>query len=116
MLVLVVIVHPLILLALHVHLANNFPGLDFACFLVAKCIARSSQPTGGWIITDNLHSGKLVCETQNVSIANLIAQERRGCLAAMMEQIYLGTHREIAPVSNVQLQHDGKFGDTESVD
>ena len=71
---------------------------------------------GGWIITDNLHSGKLVCETQNVSIANLFAEERRGCSAAMMEQVSLGTRRDIAPVSNVQLHHDGKFGDTESVD
>ena len=71
---------------------------------------------GGWIMTDNLHRGEFACETQNVSIANLIAQERGGCSAAMMEQVSLGTRREIAPASNVQLHHDGKFGDTESVD
>ena len=50
---------------------------------------------GGWITTDNLHSGKLARETQNVSIANLIAQERRRCSAAMMEQVSLGTRREL---------------------
>ena len=71
---------------------------------------------GGWISTDNLHSDKLVRETQNASIANLIAQERRGCSAATMEQVSRGTRREIAPVSNVQLHHDVEFGDTESVD
>ena len=34
----------------------------------------------------------------------------------MMEQVYLGTRREISPVSNVQRHRDGKFGHAESVD
>ena len=67
-------------------------------------------------MTDNLHSGELVCGPQNVSIANLVVQERRGCSAAMMEQVSPGTRREIAPVSNVQLHRDVKFGDAESAD